>query len=146
MQVTNGDIWRALTPQVMDPPEDDRDPKKAEVVPFQQLLREGWPVKTSYWLVKMARELGGHYADLSKVRTDLIVRHGAIDEKGQATIGSSSPDWPAFVAEYNELMSETVEITANKITLPNCEELPEGKRPHVTPLILMALDAFVDVA
>lgn len=121
MQVSNGDIWQAR--------------ESMEV-----LLKEPWPVKTAYWLAKMARELRGHYADIDQVRTKLIIQYGIKNEKDQVAITPDSPQWPEFVTAYNELMSETVEIAANKITLPEREEV------QLTPAVLMDLDPFVDVA
>ncbi|MDO8673044.1 MAG: hypothetical protein Q7O66_16675 [Dehalococcoidia bacterium] len=131
MKATNGDIWEATSlggvPPNQTPP------------PLQELLGERWPVKTAYWLARLARKLGGLRADIDVVRTGLIRQHGTTGENGQTAIKPGDEHWTEFVEAHNELMSQEIDIEGiDKIALPGtngCE---------CKPLTLLALEAFVD--
>lgn len=121
MQVCNGDAWVAKAP-------------------LQELLKEPWPVKAAYSLARLGRRLNEQIAIIDEVRNRLINQYGEKGEKGQVTISAESPNWPQFIAAYNELMDEPVDIALDKIVLPDVEGL------SVLPQTLMSLDAFVEVA
>ena len=122
MKVTNGDIWRARTA-------------------LQPLLKQDWPPKTAYWLLKLARFVNQHAKDIQPVHDALIQRHGTVDDKGQGSIKPSDMGWSEFVTQYEELMNVEVEIEIeHKIVIPDIE----GAR--VSPATLLDLEAFVEVA
>lgn len=120
MLVTNLEIWQAREP-------------------LQELLKEPWPVKTAYWLAKLARKCGEQYADIDGVRVKLIKQYGASGENGQVSISPDAPNWPQFAAQFNELMELTVDIPIDRVVLPDSDL-------QVTPVALMALEPFVEVA
>ncbi len=123
MQVTNGDIWQARGA-------------------LQTLLSEKWPVKTAYWLAKLARKLNDQYGVVDEVRVKLVRQYGT-ESNGQFSIAPDSPQWEQFATEMNELMLVEVEIPIEKIVLPTSDK-PDA--PQVQPATLMALDPFVEVA
>lgn len=118
MQVSNMEVWQAREP-------------------LQTLLSEPWPVKTAYWLAKLARKIGDQYAVIDQVRVKLITQHGTQNETGQIAISPESPNWPQFAAEFNDLMAITVEIPLNRIVLPDANGLT------ISPAALLALEPFV---
>lgn len=123
MRVTNGDIWAAREP-------------------LAELVKEVLPVKTAYWLAKLARKVAEHARDIEAVRVRLIREHGSADEKGNILVSPESEAWPAFAAAFNELMAEQVELEGlpmEKIALPSDNGL------CVSAASLLALDAFLEV-
>lgn len=124
MQATNGDIWNA---------------REA----LSELLKEKLPVKTAYWLAKLARKASEHLRDIDLMRVKLIREHGTADEKGNTEVKRDSEQWPAFEVAFNELMAETVELEGlpmEKITLPSDNGL------CISAATLMVLEPFVEVA
>ena len=124
MKVKNGDIFGA-------------------VQPFQELLKIELPVKTSWMLAKLASKVDSHFRHIEKVRSELVLRLGTVNEEtGQTEIKPNSPAWDQFVAGYNELMEQEDEIDMDKVKLP--EEV-NGKPIMVTSGVLMALEKFIEV-
>lgn len=128
MEVTNGDIWAATTPSGEGAPS-----------PLQELLVERWPIKTAYWLTRLARSLGGPRADIVAVREKLIRDLGTQRENGRVAIQQGDPNWPEFVAAHNDLTSQTVEIGIEKIALP------QWNGCSIKPTTLLILDSFLDM-
>ena len=121
MKVTNGEVWQAREP-------------------LQSLLREPWPVKTAYWLAKLARKINEQVAVMEPVRVGLIRQYGTTDEKGQVSIKPGDPRWDEFVPAFDELMAQQEDLGIDKIILPASDEI------RVTPAALLALEPFVEVA
>lgn len=122
MQVTNGDVWTV------------REPLKT-------LLNEKLPVKTAYWLARLARQVQSRVAVIEEVRNRLITEYGAPNEKGQIEISGESSKWADFVAAHNELMGEPADIDCidKKIVL----QASNGLCMKSTDL--MALEPFVEL-
>lgn len=124
MQVSNADIWNARAA-------------------FDELLKERLPVKTAYWLAKLARKVGEQARDIETVRVKLVKDYGQPDEQGNVMVAPDSPQWVPFTTAYGELMAETVELEglpAEKLLLPSDNGL------HVSAATLLALEPFVEVA
>lgn len=122
MKVKNGDIWQAREP-------------------LQGLLKEAWPVKTAYWLAKLARKIGEHHRDIDQTRVKLIQQYGTANEQGSIEVKAGDENWERFAAEFNELMDVEVELeNIDKIVLPNAEGVA------VTPAAMLLLEPFVEVA
>ena len=126
MQITNGDVWQATN-------------KQGSLSPIQELLAEKWPVKTAYWLARLARKLDGPANDIEAVRVPLVQQYGEETTKGQYTIPAGSEKWTEFVAAFNELLAQTVEIDVEKITLP------ESNGNTLKPNTLLAMEAFLNI-
>lgn len=120
MNTTNGAVWQARPA-------------------LQALCKEPWPVKTAYQLAKLTKEINDQYAVIEAVRTQLIERYGIPKEGGGHQILQGSENWQSFVSDFNALMAEEHTITKDVVTLPNSDIC-------IPPEILLALDAFVDIA
>lgn len=105
------------------------------------LLKIPWPVKVSYGLVKLSSKLSEQFKIVEECRVGLVQKHGTRDEdSGETGVKEGTPAYKAFVAEYNELMAQEVELVIKKVRLPS--EV-DGKSILVEPVTLMALEGFV---
>ena len=120
MKLTNGEILNAK-------------------VPLQQLVANKFPVRTSLALVKLIHKLNEVMVPVEEVRSGLVKTYGKPDEKNrnQAKVSPEDPGWDKFQAEFNELISQEVEVVFEKVVLPETLE--------IEPSVLMALEKFVKV-
>jgi len=108
------------------------------------------PVLVSLQIAKLTSKLNEPIRVIENVRSGLIRQHGQQQESGETVVimpndplgRPVSPDWEKFVSEFNELMSQEVEIEAEKIKLPR--EI-DGKPLQIEPSILIALEKFIEV-
>ena len=106
---------------------------------LQKLMAERLPVKTSYWLAKMARKLNDQLEVIEAVRIGLIKQYGTQDEGEQnVSVKAGSENYARFVADFNELMSQEVELDIEKVKLPE-----DGLT--IAPEVLFALDPFIEL-
>ncbi len=108
--------------------------------PLQQLTAHKFPVRTSLALVKLAQKLGEHFVAIEQVRSGLVKTYGKPDAKNpnQARVSPGDKNWDKFLTEFEELMSQEVEVVFDKVELPETLE--------IEPAILMSLSKFVRVA
>ena len=131
-------------------------------IPLEKLLSEKLPVKTSYGLAKLAAKLNEQFGVIDKVRKGLFQTYGVPNPQNPAQLfpppgliaktdddGNEvkdkagnvnmvpNPKLEKFASEYEELMTQEVEIVFDVVTLPDTLE--------VEPIILMALDKFVKI-
>ena len=120
MKLTNGEIFNAKEP-------------------LGELMKQKFPVKVSYGLAKLASKLNDQLQVIEKVRQGLIQTYGEKnpDNPMQTRVVPGSEGFPKFAEEYGELMSQTIEIVIDVVTLPDTLE--------IEPAILMALDKFIKV-
>ena len=120
MKLTNGEIFNAK-------------------VPLQQLVANKFPVKTSLALVKLVQKLNEFLIPVEQVRSGLVKTYGKPDSKNpnQARVSPGDEGWEKFLSEFEELMSQEVEVVFDVVTLPDTLE--------IEPATLMALDKFVKV-
>ena len=105
------------------------------------LLKIPWPVKVSYGLVKLSAKLSEQFKIVEECRVGLVQKHGTENgNKGEVGVPEGTPAYKAFVAEYDELMAQEVELVIKKVRLPT--EV-DGKSILVEPITLMALEGFV---
>jgi hypothetical protein len=131
MKVKNEDIFMAVSPQF------DDEGKRGKS-PLTELIAIGFPVRVSYELSKLARDLDDQFKVISQVRDTLIGKHGDGNR-----IDPSSKNWDAFTGELNEIMQEEVEIsTKKKVQLPT---KIGDKDIEIKPAILYMLDSFIEV-
>lgn len=121
MPITNLDVWQAK-------------PALAE------LLKERWPVKTSYSLAKLAQKLAKRHALIETVRANLIRQHGTANGDGQIAVAPDSPVWNDFATAFNELMETETDLPDTRIVLPDVEGV------SLTPAQLMDLEPFIEMA
>ena len=120
MKLTNGEIFNAKAP-------------------LEKLLHEKLPVKVSYGLAKLAAKLNDQVQIIEKVRQGLIETYGEKDPNNpmQTRVVPGSENFPKFTSEFEELMSQEIELVLEVVTLPDTLE--------VEPITLMALDKFIRV-
>jgi len=118
--------------------------------PLQRLSTEKLPVKTSWQLAKLAVKLNEPFKAIEEVRTGLIRQYGTPNENGVPSIKPDNPNWEKFISEFNELMSQEVELVFDKIILPEtisatCDKCHHNmNRPmEIESGILLALEPFI---
>lgn len=121
--------------------------------PLKKLLDQKFPVKTSYGLAKLANKLNTQLTIIEDVRMGLIKKYGETDEKGRLSVNREGKNWSAFVAEFNELMEQEVELVIEKVKIPEkvagtCDKCQHNmdRALEIEPNILMALDKLIEVA
>jgi hypothetical protein len=121
MKLTNADIFSAREP-------------------LQKLVNEKLPVVVSYKLAKLANKLNEQFQIIESVRQGLVKKYGKPTEDGQSvSIKQDSEDWTRFVEEFNELMSQEVELVVEKVKFANVTL-------DIEPSVLMALEKFIEVS
>jgi len=108
-------------------------------VPLQQLTANKFPVKTSLALVKLVQKLNEFLDPVEQVRSGLVKSYGKPNPENpqQAQVKPGDENWEKFLAEFNELMSQEVEVVIDKVELPDTLE--------IEPAVLMALEKFVKI-
>jgi len=133
VKLTNGDIFGAQEP-------------------LRKLIGERLPVKVSYSLAKLVKKLDEQFKVIEEVRMGLIKKYGETDDKGQISVKPEGENFPKFVEEFNELMTQEVEVVIEKVKLPekgtivcdNCKKILE-KPFEIEATTLIALDKFIEV-
>ena len=123
MKVTNRDLFAARAP-------------------LQALVNTKLPVSVSFKLARVALKINEQYQVIEEVRSGLIKKYGTVNEEGQVAVVETDADFPKFLEEFNELMSIEVEMVIDKVKLPT--EV-DGKPLEIEPVILMALEKFIEV-
>lgn len=122
--------------------------------PLQKLMEQKFPVMVSYKLAKMVSKLNEQMKVIDDVRNGLIRTYGKPDKENpqQIAVPTDSKDYPKFIEEFNELMTQEVEIVFDKVKLPEkvaatCDKCSHNmdKMLEIEPSVLMALDKFVEV-
>ena len=133
MKLTNGDIFGAQEP-------------------LRAIMEQKFPVMVSYRLSKLVMKLNEPFKVIEEVRNGLIKKYGETDEKGQTRVKEDGENFPKFVAEFNELMAQEVEVAIEKVKLPEkvastCDKCHHNmdRELEIEPKILMALDKFIEV-
>jgi hypothetical protein len=101
-----------------------------------------WPIKLSFKIATLIAKLNTALESIEKVRNPLIQKYGkpAEDNPNNLIIDETSKDYPKFVAKFNELMAQEVEIEFDIVELP---ATVDGKDVSIKPRILMALEKFI---
>jgi len=133
VKLTNGDIWGAQEP-------------------LKKLVEQKFPVMVSYKLAKLVTKLNEQFKVIEEVRNGLIKKYGETDDKGTISVKQEGEGWTKFVEEFNELMSQEVEVVIEKVKLPEkvaatCDKCNHNmdKPFEIEPNILISLDKFVEV-
>ena len=121
--------------------------------PLGKLMQEKFPVRVSYGLAKLANKLNPQLKIIEDVRQGLVKKYGETDEETkQLAVKQDSENFEKFVAEFNELMEQEVELVIEKVKLPEkvaatCDACHHNmdKMLEIEPSVLMALEKFIDV-
>lgn len=120
MKVTNGDIYGA------------RDS-------FRHIIDQKLPVAVSSKVATIAIKCNEQLQVIELVRQGLVKKYGRQEKDGAAvTVRQDSAEFPAFVQEFNELMGQEVELSAEVVKLT-------GLTFDIEPSALMALHKFIEV-
>ena len=131
MKVTNGDILNSG-------------------VSLSMLSGMRLPVLVSLQVAKLTIKLKEPLAVIENVRNGQINQYGQQQGSGEVSVivpndplgRPVSPGWEKFASEFNELITQEVEIDVGKIKLP--QEV-DGKPLQIEPSILIALEKFIEV-
>ncbi len=118
-----------------------------------KLMELKLPLLTSYRLAKLASKLNEPLRIIEAVRQAAIRKYGVKDANGQFRVEEGSEKFTAFVADFNALMDEEVEVVFEKVKLPlkvsfSCDKCGHSvdKPLEIEAAILMALDPFIEVS
>jgi hypothetical protein len=102
------------------------------------------PPKAAYHLAKLVRLVMVETAHFTETRDRYIREFGTevIEGNGAFTIGVDHSNWPAFVAQMNELAAVPVEIAWGPVTLEMLGAQPVAAKDLLAlgPLFVEALD------
>ena len=76
-----------------------------------------FPVKTSYGILRVMRQIKDQADVINETREGLIKRYGTPRDDGQIEIKPKDDNWEPFVAELNELMNFEVDLDVYPIVL-----------------------------
>jgi len=120
VKITNGEIFNDIKPAL------------------GALIQIKLPVKTAFEVACFTNKVQEVVTTIENVRNNLITQYGEKDERTQRpVISQSSPNWEAFVKEYNGLMEIENDFPETKIVLPNDISLEAS--------VLLQLEKFVTV-
>lgn len=87
---------------------------------MKELAGKQLPVKTAYWLGRTIADAEKRFAEMEKMRIDLVHKYG---EQSGEQWQIKEDNMAAFIAEFSELASETVELQGRKLTLDELEDV-----------------------
>ncbi len=97
-------------------------------------------------------KLDEQFKVIEEVRNGLVKKYGETDDKKQISVKPEGENFPKFVEEFSELMSQETEIVIDKVKLPEkiaatCDKCNHNmdKSFEIEPNILIQLDKFVEV-
>ena len=126
MQFMNGEIYGAVQALI-------------------KLSEKELPVKIAYWLARLSGKLNEPYKAINTVKNGLVTKYGTATAQG-LTIEPEDANWEAFTKDYNELMSEEIELDISPVVIPII--LPEkigGELLSIPFNILVSLEKFVTI-
>ena len=109
-----------------------------------------WPVLVGLEIATLVSSLREPARIIDEVHNSLVDRYGQKQESGEmAVIMPQDPgrrplstEWEKFRSEHKKLMAQEVELSIEKIKIP--QEI-DGKPLQIEPSILIALEKFIDV-
>jgi hypothetical protein len=99
-------------------------------ISLSKLANQDLPLKTGYWLGRIAKAAEAEMKTLEDARIKLVKRLGNEDAEGNYTIPADSME--AFSKEINELLEESIELPGERIKL---DSLPDGVKLSAIDLI-----------
>lgn len=109
---------------------------------LSELFKLELPVKTSLNLAQLMVKLDVQYQSIEKVRIGLVNKHGTPGRDGQTKILPEDESFPKFIEEYNELMTQSIEVVITKVQLP--QEV-KGEPLLIKPSVMIPLGKFIDI-
>ena len=122
MKVSNSDIFGAAKP-------------------LEELSKEKLPIKVSYQVAMLIKELAAQEEVIEKLRISLLNQYGTKAD-GKITVDQTNPNFQKFFEEMNVIFAQEVDIKFEKIELP--AEV-DGKVFNIEPNKLLLLDKFITI-
>ena len=107
--------------------------------PLEELSKEKFPIKTSYQIAMLIKELAAQEEVIEKLRIGLLNQYGTKAD-GKITIDQTNPNFQKFFEEMNVIFAQEIDIKFEKIELPS--EV-DGKGFNIEPNKLLLLDKFI---
>jgi hypothetical protein len=96
------------------------------------------PIKMSYWLGRNIQRLSSEIKDIDKKRVELVKKYGVENEQHQFNVTPENKD--KFVKEFEELLSEEVEIDIKQYTIE------EFGNAQLSPEVCIAIEFMIKEA
>lgn len=111
---------------------------------IQKMLDMELKAKTSYQIIRIAREIESEYNLFQKTRQQLIEKYAQKDDNGRAEVKNDQyqvlpENRDMFLKEYEELMQSTIDVNVEPIAL---EDFGEA---HLTPKMMIGLEPFIKI-
>jgi hypothetical protein len=90
---------------------------KALEIPLTAFLKEKLPLKASYRLSKVLKQISSELADLESERQKLIREYGDVDETNNEIAIKDEAKLIQFRIEFTELLKEEIELNYDPISL-----------------------------
>ncbi len=101
------------------------------------------PVRTSLSLAKLIGKLNDPFMSIEKVRIGLVNKYGEQNlETRQVDIKPTHENFPKFLEEYNELMTQKTELVFDIVMLP---QNVDGRPLILKPALMISLVKFVEI-
>lgn len=101
------------------------------------------PVRTSLNLAKLLGKLGEPFQSIERVRIGLVNKYGVQNpETNQTEVKPDNENFPKFMEEYNELMSQKTELVFDIVKLP---QVIDNKPLMLKPALMVSLEKFVEI-
>ena len=143
--------------------------------PLTKLMQQKFPIMVSYKLAKLAKAIQEELKVIEDLRNALIREYGVASEAdpNQVTVPTiieklddhdkvvmkdgkpvmvANPNLAKFLDEVNELMTQEVKLTVEKVKLPEmvastCESCHHNmdKALEIEPAVLLLLDKFIEL-
>lgn len=88
---------------------------KSAIEALNKIIAVPLSVKVSYYLSKTIKVINEELTHLEETRIKLVEKYGQKDEKGETSV--TKENFPKFVEEFKQLLSEEVEINIKPIKL-----------------------------
>jgi hypothetical protein len=108
---------------------------------IEEMLKTDLPVRVAWQFALLSGELAKSFEAFQSTKDGLIRKYGEANGSN-VSIDQSNPNWNEFATAINELLDQEVEVTFDKIVLP---QRVNGKELEIKPEILLALVDFVSV-
>ena len=109
--------------------------------PLEGLSKEKFPIKVSYQIAMLIKELAAQEEIIEKLRVVLLKQYG-VTADGKVTIDQTNPNFQKFVDEMNIIFAQEIDIKFEKIEIP--AEV-DGKGLNIEPSKLLLLDKFITI-
>lgn len=110
---------------------------RSSQVSLAKLFSCDLPLKVSYKLKKLAKEVDKEIEEIEKAREDLIVKYGKKDSNGDIHVKEENIE--VFNKEFSELLNEFIELNAMKVDIPITLDI------NLSTVDLINLESFVNI-